>query len=146
MSLLQDRRRDGWVHVLDEYEAHLARQEAHLARLSARPGTDGDLPPTIEPPKAADADPATLPADTDAMAAVEAPDIDELPADPGPFVPPEGLPPPPEWALARLIELRERTALLSARSESVMRTLRPDRRSRLHTPESATASVLDRQM
>lgn len=125
MSMLQDRRRDGWAHVLDEYEAHLARQEAHLARLSVRPGADDDSP---------------------AQAAAEAPDIDELPADPGPFVPPDGLPPPPEWALARLIELRERTALLSARSESVMRTLRPDRRSRLHTPESATASVLDRQM
>lgn len=119
MSLLQDRRRDGWAHVLDEYEAHLARQEAHLARLSTRPGAEDEA--------AAD-------------------DIDELPADPGPFVPPDGLPPPPEWALARLIELRERTALLSARSESVMRTLRPDRRSRLSTPESATASVLDRQM
>lgn len=136
MSVLHDRRTGGWAQVLDEYEAHLARQEAHLARLSIRPGADGAADGDASDGDASDGDGGREP-DTP---------LDELPPDPGPFVPPANLPPPPEWALARLIDLRERTALLSARSESAMRALRPDRRRRLHTPESATASVLDRQM
>lgn len=116
MSVLSDRERSVWDGVLDEYEAHLARQEAHLDRLATRP--DGE----------------------------DEPEDDTSLADPGPFVPPAGLPLPPARVLARLIDLRERTALLAARSESSMRALRPERRSRLGTPESTTASLLDRQM